>query len=109
VANRARGAGAGDLLSILLGIMAHQPSPSVVVPVSRPSLVDLICVVVLSALLWVGAQAIGGVARASTLHAPVAADCGPGQTPPAPAREAGPMASLALGDCGDKPAAPAAH
>ena len=104
----ARGDGAGDLLSILLGIMAHQPSPSVAAPVSRPSLLDLIFVVVLSVLLWVGAQAIGGVARASTLHPAVAADCGPGQTPPAPAREAGPMASLTLGECGDKPAA-AAH
>jgi hypothetical protein len=100
-------------LSILLGIMAHQPSRPAAAPVSRPTLLDLVCVGVLTALLWVGAQAIGGVARASTLHptpshpglSPVAADCGPGQTPSAPARESGPLASLAVGDCGDKPAA----
>lgn len=94
--------------------MAHQPSPVAVQPVSRPTLVDLVCVIVLGAVLWVVGQSVGGVARASTLHvtphAPhgAMADC----DAPAPAQtvaQANPLAPVAA-DCGEKaPAAPGAH
>jgi hypothetical protein len=89
--------------------MAHQPSPVAVQPASRPSLVDLLCVVVLGALVWVTAQSVGAVTRASTVHptsAPhgTAADC----TTPAPEHtvaQTNPLAPVTA-ECADgKPAA----
>jgi hypothetical protein len=94
-------AGASDLLSLLLVIMAHQSSPVAAHPTSRPSIVDLLSVVVLAALLWVTAQGVGAVTRASTLHghgaaAPGAADCA---TPPThTVAQASPL-SPAIGEC----------
>jgi hypothetical protein len=95
--------------------MAHQPSPVAVQPVSRPSLLDLVCVAVLGAALWVTAQSVGGVARTSTVHpastphGAKADDC----TTPAPEHtvaQANPLAPV-TGDCGDAkaPAASPAH
>jgi hypothetical protein len=83
--------------------MAHQPSTVAVQPVSRPTLADLVCVVVLGALLWVTAQSVGAVARNSTIHpAPHAAgtaDC----TTPAPEHtvaQANPLSPVTA-ECGE--------
>lgn len=103
--------GNGRLPGYITGNMAHQPPPVAVQSVSRASLADLVCVVVLGALLWVIAQSVGGVARASTLHpAPHAAgsaDC----ATPAPEHtvaQANPLAPVTA-DCGESQPAGAAH
>lgn len=93
--------------------MAHQPSPVVVQPVSRPSLLDLVCVVVLGTGLWATAQGVGAVARSSTVHpastphGAAAADCAAPAPEPTVA-QASPLAP-ATGECGaaGAPASPA--
>lgn len=87
--------------------MAHQPSTAAAAaPISRPTLVDLICVVGLAVLLWGVAEGVGSVARASNLHpAPgSAADCG--HAPATTVAQASPLAP-AVGECGDAAQAPA--
>jgi hypothetical protein len=93
-------------LSILLVIMAHQPSPVVAHPTSRPSIADLLSVVVLAALLWVTAQSVGAVTRASTIHGHgAAADCA--TTPAHTVAQASPLSAV-TGECAPGEA-PAAH
>jgi hypothetical protein len=100
-------------LSILLVIMAHQPSPVVAHPTSRPSIADLLSVVVLAALLWVTAQAVGALTRASTIHghAPAAqgaADCTTTPAPEHTVAQASPLSPV-TGDCAPGEAAKPGH